>query len=96
MSPADGRHLVVVNLADAPAQARVLVPWGEDLRGHQWDLADALTGETFRRDGDELAGDGLYVGLEPWGACVFSLLGSSIAAPSPTTPNPTSVTSAAT
>jgi Alpha amylase, catalytic domain len=61
-----GRHLVVVNLADAPAQARVHVPWGDDLRGRTWTLTDRLSGQTFERDGDEVAGDGLYVGLDPW------------------------------
>ena len=64
-----GRHLVVVNLAEAPAQARVRLPWG-DLRGRSWSLAERLSGKTFERAGDELGGDGLYVGLDPW-ACHF-------------------------
>jgi hypothetical protein len=61
----DARELVVVNLSDAPAQARVRVPW-EDLRGRAWELADRLDGRRFTRDGDDLAGDGLYVALDPW------------------------------
>ena len=61
-STAGSRHLVVVNLSDAPAQARVRLPW-DDLAGRGW-AADrpARTGRRFERDGDELAGDGLYVG----------------------------------
>jgi len=64
---ATGRHLVVVNLAGAPAQARVGLGW-DDLSGRPWHLADALSDQTFTRDGDELADAGLYVALEPWAA----------------------------
>lgn len=59
------RELVVVNLSDSPAQARVRLPWA-DLSGRAWSLTDRLGGESFERDGDELAGEGLYVGLDPW------------------------------
>ena len=59
------RHLVVVNLSDAPAQARVRLPWA-DLAGGQWTLSDRLSGQRFERAGEELASDGLYVGLDPW------------------------------
>jgi hypothetical protein len=59
------RHLVVVNLADSPAQARVHIPWG-DLADRTWTLCDALSEQQFERAGDELAADGLYVGLDPW------------------------------
>jgi Alpha amylase, catalytic domain len=62
-----GRHLVVVNLADAPAQARVRLPW-DDLRGRSWTLRDTLDEQTFERAGDDLADAGLYVGLGPWDA----------------------------
>lgn len=61
------RELVVVNLADAPAQGRVRLPWG-DLGGAAWTLTDRLDGRTFVRDGDALAADGLYVELGGWGA----------------------------
>jgi hypothetical protein len=59
------RHLVVVNLSDAPAQARVRVPW-DDVAGRSWQLEDRLGEQSFERDGDGLAADGLYVALEPW------------------------------
>jgi hypothetical protein len=60
------RELVVVNLSDAPAQARVHLPW-DDLGGRAWELRDRLSGAKFERGGDELAAEGLYVGLDPWG-----------------------------
>jgi hypothetical protein len=60
------RHLVVVNLSDAPATARVRLPWA-DLAARSWTLTDRLDGRRFERSGDELAGEGLYVGLDPWG-----------------------------
>jgi hypothetical protein len=56
---------VVVNLSGAPAQARVHIPWA-GLGDRSWNLVDRLSGDAFERDGDELSGDGLYVGLEPW------------------------------
>jgi hypothetical protein len=63
----EARNLVVVNLADAPAQARVHLPW-QELRGDAWILTDSLTGQRFERAGDELANDGLFVSLDPWGS----------------------------
>jgi glycosidase len=66
----NARHLVVVNLSDAAAQARVELPWN-DLRGRGWTLDDLLSGARFERDGDELAGPGLYVGLD---ACEFNFI----------------------
>ena len=60
------RYLIVVNLSDVQSQAKVRVPW-DDLRGRTWALADALSGESYRRSGDELCGPGVYVDREPWG-----------------------------
>jgi hypothetical protein len=59
------RHIVVVNLSDAPAQARVRLPW-TDLAERNWQLGDRLDDRSFERAGAELATDGLYVGLDPW------------------------------
>ena len=58
-------NLVVVNYAGQPAEARVHVPWPE-LSGKEWRLTDRLNGTQFTRAGDEMAADGLYVGLDPW------------------------------
>jgi len=65
-SPA-GRHLIVVNLSDAPAQGRVQLPW-DGLSPGTWTLTDALSHQRFERSGDELAGEGLYVALNRWGS----------------------------
>ena len=56
---------MVINFSAAPAQALVRLPW-EDVRGRSWQLSDSLSGETFERSGDDLAGPGLFVSLEPW------------------------------
>jgi hypothetical protein len=66
----DDRRLVIVNLSDSAAQARVKVPWDE-LRGSSWRLTDTLSDLTYDRDGNELADSGLYVELEPWSYCAF-------------------------
>ncbi len=66
------RHLVVVNLSDSPAQARVHLPW-DDLTGESWQLNDRLSGIAFERDGDDLEGEGLYVGLDPWASHFLAL-----------------------
>ena len=68
----DTRRLVVINYADAPAQARVRLPW-DDLANRTWSLHDALGGGRFDRDGSEIATDGLYVGLDPWQSYLLAL-----------------------
>jgi len=61
----DDRTLVVVNLSDGAAQARVHLPWDE-LRGKTWHLVDALSDVNYDREGDEMKNDGLYIELAPW------------------------------
>ena len=73
-SSGEARNLVVVNYADQPAQARVRLPWSE-LTGKDWQLSDRLNGVEFTRSGDELAADGLYVGLDPWAAHFLAIAG---------------------
>jgi Alpha amylase, catalytic domain len=63
------RYLIVVNLSDNAAQARVHVTWDE-LRGKTWRLVDALSDATYDRNGDEMRDLGLYVDLKSW-ACHF-------------------------
>ena len=70
----DGRELVVVNLSDDPSDGLVHLPW-DDLAGRGWTLADRLDGRRFERDGDALAGDGLYVALGPWGSHFLAFAG---------------------
>jgi glycosidase len=62
----DERFVIVVNLGDTPADARVRLPWPE-LGGRRTRLSDALSGEVYERDGGELLDPGLYVALPAWG-----------------------------
>ncbi len=73
-SSEQARDLVVVNYADAPAQARVQLPW-PDLAGREWALNDRLSGARFTRSGDEMASDGLYVELAPWASHFVGIAG---------------------
>jgi hypothetical protein len=66
------RHLIIVNLSDSAAQARVQAPW-EELRGKTWRLVDVLSGQTYERNGDEMRDPGLYVDLKPWNCYFFRL-----------------------
>lgn len=62
---ADERYLIVVNLSDSPAQARIPVSW-PDLSGGNWLLNDLLSGVTYKRNKYEMLSPGLYVELGPW------------------------------
>jgi hypothetical protein len=59
------RYLVVVNFSETTAQALVRLPWDE-LRGRTWRLTDALSGEVYERNGDEMRDSGLFVDLGAW------------------------------
>jgi hypothetical protein len=63
------RHLVVINYSDQVADG--LVQLGSEWAGRAWELEDVLGGERYRRDGDDLAGRGLYVALPSWGAQIL-------------------------
>ena len=65
-------HLVAVNLAAHGSQSRIALPF-DALRGRPWRFTDLVDGRVYDRDGDELAGPGLYVDLPPWGAHVLAL-----------------------
>jgi hypothetical protein len=72
--PGAPRHLVVVNYGERPARGLVALPW-DDLRGRPCRLTDLLTGRSYDRDGDQLAGPGLRVALGPWECQVLALPG---------------------
>jgi hypothetical protein len=71
--------VVVVNLAQAPAQARIPLPW-PDLPGRRWTLLDLLSGQEFSRDGGPLADPGLYVDLRPGQCHLLAVRGAAPAA----------------
>jgi hypothetical protein len=64
------RYVIAVNLSEIPSQGLIKVPW-EDLQGSTCRLADALSGETYDRDGNDMRAPGLFVDLKPWAAHCF-------------------------
>jgi len=78
-SSPEARTLVVVNLSDLPAQAVVRLPWA-DLAGRSWTLSDGLSDQRLERGGDQLAAEGLYVGLDPWASHLFAFASERLAA----------------
>lgn len=58
-------HVIVINFSGGSAQARIKLPWS-GLDDVTWRLSDALSGSVFDRVGEELAGAGFYVDLDPW------------------------------
>jgi len=66
------RWLIVINFWQEAAQGRVYAPWDE-LTGKEWRLNDVLSGDSYRRNGNEIREAGLYVDLEPWKCHVFQV-----------------------
>jgi hypothetical protein len=72
-SGADRRLLVAVNYAATRGQCYVRLPWA-DLGGRAFVLADLMDPRTrYERDGSDLAREGLYLDLSPWGHHVFDV-----------------------
>lgn len=68
-----GNHeniLFVVNLSDQPAQALVGSSHSY-IPGRTYQLFDVISGDLFYRDSDEMNNQGLFVGLQAWGAHAF-------------------------
>jgi hypothetical protein len=74
------RRLIVINLSDHPVQARVRVP-GKEIQGAKWHLTDAFSDWSCDRDGDEMAGPGLYIELKAWSYYFFQCVRVAPAAP---------------
>jgi hypothetical protein len=68
----EDRRLIVVNLSNGAAQARIWLPWDE-LKGNTWRLEDALSDASYDRDGEDIKTNGLYVDLAPWAGHIFAL-----------------------
>ena len=77
----EDHDLIVVNLSDAPAQARIQM--GEDFRAEAWQLTDTLSEVSYDRAADEMLSPGLYVDLAPWQHQVFEARRISRAAEAP-------------
>jgi glycosidase len=64
--------IIVINLSDQSSQA--LIKSGYTYQpGRTYQLFDVISGELYRRDGDEMTNPGLYVILKKWGAHAFSI-----------------------
>jgi hypothetical protein len=68
----EDRCFIVVNFSAEPSQALVRIPW-DDLRGRNWRLDDALSGDTYERSGNDICDAGLYVAMNPWQYCLFTV-----------------------
>jgi glycosidase len=64
--------MIVINLSDQPSQARVKSSYPY-IPGRTYQLFDVISGELYRRDGEELTEPGLYVVLKGWGAHTLSI-----------------------
>jgi hypothetical protein len=67
-----GRMLVAVNYSPQPGQGYLQLPFPEII-GRSVRLQDLLSSACFDRDGNELAGRGLYLDMPPWSYHVFEL-----------------------
>ena len=66
------RLLTVVNYGGSQGQCYV-TPGMDGLRGRSFTLADLLSDVSYRREGDGLASEGLYLDVPAWGHHVFEL-----------------------
>jgi glycosidase len=70
--PEGNNLVVVVNFSGHQSQCRLPLPFA-DLAGRRFRLVDAMGGEIYDRDGNEMAGPGLFIDLAPWRYNVFKL-----------------------
>ena len=66
------RLVVIVNFADHQSQARVRLPF-EKFSGESVQFQELITSGTYQDPVSDLAANGLYVDLPPWGAHVFAM-----------------------
>ncbi len=66
------RLLTVVNYGGFQGQCYVTLGM-DGLAGRTFELRDLLSDVSYVRDGDGLAGNGLYLDMPPWGHHVFEL-----------------------
>ncbi len=69
-SRAPGFEVVVVNLA--PHRSQCYAPLAvQNLAAHNWEMKDLLGHESYKRSGDDLQNQGLYLDLPAYGAQLF-------------------------
>jgi hypothetical protein len=59
------RYIIVLNLSDHSAQARIRVRWAGTVGG-KCHLVDLISGSKYERDVDQMLSPGLHVDLGPW------------------------------
>lgn len=64
-------YLAAVNYGASQGQCRLTCPF-PTLEGKNWNLRDLLGGPSFVRGGDEMASQGLFIDLPPWGCHLFA------------------------
>lgn len=64
--------VVAVNYASHQSQCYVRLPFA-DIAGKKWQLQDQLSSASFERNGDDLAGRGLYLDMAPWQVAVYAM-----------------------
>jgi hypothetical protein len=65
--------IIVVNYAPNQSQCHVRLPF-PDLSRKTWCLHDAISGQQYSWNGDDLAGRGLFVDHASWQSAVFTLV----------------------
>ena len=72
-APGGRRSLAVVNLAGGHSEAHLPLRFF-GIAGRDWQLSDRLSPETYRRNGDDMAGTGLFVRLKSYQAQIFDIV----------------------
>ena len=82
-----GARLLLAAINYGPGQAQCYVTLGlPGLAGHRFWLVDLLGQARYERDGDGLAGNGLYLDVPPWGYHLFELQEHKPARRTPSSP----------
>jgi hypothetical protein len=66
------RALVAVNYAPHQSQCYVRLPFA-DMNNHSVEFRDMLSTDLYIRNGNEIASQGIYLDLPPWGYHVFEV-----------------------
>jgi hypothetical protein len=69
------KRLVAVNYSDSQSQCYAAIQW-TDLKGKIWQLRDPWETAVYERNGDELAGKGLFLDMPAWAYHVFEVTAS--------------------
>ena len=70
------RFVIAVNYAAQQSQCHARLP-SAGLAGRRWRLQDQLAAGDHEWSGDDLSGRGLFLDMQPWQACVFSMTDSA-------------------